>query len=58
MVVRPGDHAGLASALRRWLTEPGLREDLRAAARTRRSELTGWSVTAGLVADVVRRAAA
>ncbi|WP_439939115.1 glycosyltransferase family 4 protein [Nocardia sp. N13] len=55
LLVAPG---GLAPALRRWLTDASLRDDLRAAARERRTELTGWSVTAGLVADVVRRAAA
>jgi glycosyltransferase involved in cell wall biosynthesis len=55
LLVPPG---GLAPALRRWLTDAALRDDLRAAAGERRAQLTGWSVTAGLVADVVRRAAA
>jgi glycosyltransferase involved in cell wall biosynthesis len=54
----PPDPGALAAALRRWLSEPALRDDLRALARRRGAELTGWSVTAGLVADVVRRAAA
>jgi glycosyltransferase involved in cell wall biosynthesis len=58
VLVLPEGPAALASALGRWLTEPALREDLRARARRRRAQLTGWSVTAGLVADVVRRAAA
>jgi glycosyltransferase involved in cell wall biosynthesis len=58
MLVRPGDHAALAAALRLWLGDRDVRERLRRAALERRTQLTGWSVTAGLVADVVRRAAA
>jgi glycosyltransferase involved in cell wall biosynthesis len=58
LVVRPGDPADLAAALRVWLTDADLRDRLRAAALGRRSLLEGWSVTAGLVADVVREVAA
>ena len=58
LLVRPGDVAGLAAAVRRWLSDAGLRADLRAAALERRSGLAGWSVTAELVGSVVREAAA
>ena len=58
LLVGPGDVAGLAAALRRWLSDAGLRADLRAAALERRSGLAGWSVTAQLVGSVVREAAA
>jgi glycosyltransferase involved in cell wall biosynthesis len=44
-VVPPADPAPLADVLRRWLTEPGWRHDLRAAARERGSALTGWQRT-------------
>jgi glycosyltransferase involved in cell wall biosynthesis len=36
----------LADAVRRWLTDPQQRADLRRFARVRRTELTGWAVTA------------
>ncbi len=50
----PGDDAGeLAVALRRWLTEPDLRDRLRASARLRREMLTGWDETARGVAAVL-----
>lgn len=58
LVVRPGDPADLASALRAWLTDPDLRDGLRAAALQRRSVLEGWSVTAGRVAEALRTVAA
>jgi glycosyltransferase involved in cell wall biosynthesis len=58
LLVRGGDRAGLAAALRSWLTDPALRRDLRAASLERRSQLGDWSVTADLVADVVRQVAA
>jgi glycosyltransferase involved in cell wall biosynthesis len=58
ILVRPDDPAALAAVLRRWLTDPALRETLRAVARERRRDLASWSVTAGLVADVVRGVAA
>ncbi len=50
--------AALRAALRRWLCDAPLREDLRAAARVRRRALAGWSLTAALVADVVGDVAA
>lgn len=43
LLVPPGDAAALERALRDWLTDPGLRETLRGAARRRREELDGWS---------------
>ena len=43
----------LATALRRWLTQPSLRDQLRAAARVRRSELPDWSTTARALAGVL-----
>ncbi len=54
LLVRPGDPAALAAGLRRWLTDPSLRDDLRAAALERRSHLEGWSVTAQRVAGVLQ----
>ncbi|MEV7551353.1 glycosyltransferase family 4 protein [Amycolatopsis sp. NPDC089917] len=50
----PGeDVSALAKALRRWLTEPDLRDRLRASARLRRETLTGWDETARGVAAVL-----
>jgi glycosyltransferase involved in cell wall biosynthesis len=58
LLVGAGDPAALAAALRRWLTDAGLREDLRAAARERRGRLEGWPVTADRVAGVMAGVAA
>ncbi len=55
LLVPPGDPAALAAGLRRWLTEPGLRDDLRAAARARRNALTGWEVTTRCLSQVLDR---
>jgi glycosyltransferase involved in cell wall biosynthesis len=49
VLVPPGDAEALADALRTWLTSAAHRESLRAAARARRAELTGWDRTADLV---------
>lgn len=50
----PGEDVNaLAAALRRWLTEPELRDRLRASARLRRETLTGWDMTARGVAAVL-----
>ena len=46
LLVPPDDPVALATALRRWLTEPGLRARLRAAARARRTTLSRWDATA------------
>ncbi|BCB91210.1 glycosyltransferase family 4 protein [Phytohabitans suffuscus] len=45
MLVPPGDPAALADTLRRWLTQPETRVNLRAAATARRSTLDGWDAT-------------
>ncbi len=55
ILVPPGDPAALARAIRRWLTEPELRQHLRVAAHQRRATLTDWQVTAGATADALRR---
>jgi glycosyltransferase involved in cell wall biosynthesis len=57
LLVPPGDPAALAGALRRWLGDAGLRHRLRHSARGRRTVLTGWSVTAEVVAGVLTGAA-
>jgi glycosyltransferase involved in cell wall biosynthesis len=50
----PGDDpAALASALRSWLTDPGLRARLRATALERRRTLLDWSTTSAVLADVL-----
>lgn len=53
LLVPAGDAAALACALRRWLTEQRLRDDLRARALARRASLRTWSSTAAIVADSV-----
>ncbi|MGW4466692.1 glycosyltransferase family 4 protein [Micromonospora sp. NPDC004704] len=53
MLVPPDDPAALAAALRRWLDDAGLRDQLRRSARGRRGTLTGWAVTSALVANVL-----
>ena len=58
LLVPPGDPQALTVALRRWLTDPGLRADLRAAAQERRRTLSGWATTADRVARVLRAVAA
>ena len=45
LLVPPGDSSALATALRRWLTDPGERERLRKAAEARRLDLSGWDHT-------------
>jgi len=52
-LVPPGDPAALAVALRAWLTDPRLRDRLRAAARDRRATLAGWEVTSRAVSGVL-----
>lgn len=53
VLVPPDDPDRLATALRRWLTEPAERDRLRAAAARRRTELSPWSATAQRIAEVV-----
>jgi glycosyltransferase involved in cell wall biosynthesis len=57
ILVRPGDPGALTAALRWWLTDRGLREELRARAVERRGRLTGWSVVAARLAGVVEEVA-
>ncbi|MDI1462223.1 glycosyltransferase family 4 protein [Catellatospora sp. KI3] len=53
LLVPPADPAALAAALRRWLTEPDLRADLRRAALARRGTLTGWDRTTAALGGVL-----
>jgi glycosyltransferase involved in cell wall biosynthesis len=57
LVVPPGDPPALAAAMRRWLTEPQLRDELRHRAVQRRDGLAGWGVTARELAAVLSRLA-
>lgn len=56
-LVPPGDSGALAAALRSWLADAGIRQELRGLARDRRGALEPWSATAGRLADVLRSAA-
>ena len=56
LLVPAGDHRALAAALRRWLQDAELRDQLRKAALERRGELTSWPVAAAKVAGVLRGA--
>ncbi|OLF17160.1 glycosyltransferase family 4 protein [Actinophytocola xanthii] len=53
ILVPPEDPHALAEALRRWLTEPWLRDRLRAAADKR--ELDGWETAAARLSAVLER---
>jgi glycosyltransferase involved in cell wall biosynthesis len=53
-LVAPGDAAGLAAALRSWLTDPALRSRLRTAAAERRTTLPTWGRTLDVVEAAVR----
>ncbi|MDT0330123.1 glycosyltransferase family 4 protein [Nocardiopsis lambiniae] len=53
LLVPPQDPEALATGLRRWLTEPDLRDRLRSSARLRRTDLTGWAEVARGVAAVL-----
>ena len=55
LLVPPDDPAALAAALRRWLTEPGLRRHLRDAARARRVTLGGWDTTTRALISVLEQ---
>ena len=58
ILVPPGDAASLAGALRRWLSDAGVRADLRRSARERRGTLTDWSETAERLSGVLHEVAA
>lgn len=53
LAVPPGDTPALARALRRWLTDAGLRGDLRHAAFSRRAELSTWDESTRDMAEVL-----
>jgi glycosyltransferase involved in cell wall biosynthesis len=53
VVVRAGDVPAWAVAVRAWLTDAVLREQLSARAVLRRDTLRGWSATARRVSDVL-----
>jgi glycosyltransferase involved in cell wall biosynthesis len=52
-LIAPDDPGALARALRSWLTDAGLRENWRSAARARRDTLLGWDDTTRRVSDVL-----
>lgn len=54
LLVPPGDPHALAAALRRWLSEPALRQSLSASARLRRTALPRWEETTGRLSEVLR----
>ena len=56
LLVPADDAAALAAALRDWLSDADLRRRLRAAARSRRSMLSGWSDTAATLSRVLAEA--
>jgi len=55
VLVEPGHPGPLAAALRRWLTDPGMRAASRAAAIERGQRLPGWERTVDVVDSVLRR---
>jgi glycosyltransferase involved in cell wall biosynthesis len=55
LLVAPDDPAAFAAELRRWLTEPGTRQRLRASAHARRAGLHDWPTTARILAGVLER---
>jgi glycosyltransferase involved in cell wall biosynthesis len=55
LLIPPEDPAALAGALRAWLTDPALRDRLRAAARGRRDTLPTWTATARRLSEVLDR---
>ncbi|WP_078843608.1 glycosyltransferase family 4 protein [Streptomyces albus] len=52
-LVPPDEPAVLTAALRRWLSEPDVRDRWRRAARRRRTALAGWETTARRLAAVL-----
>jgi glycosyltransferase involved in cell wall biosynthesis len=58
LLVAPGDVEALAEALRRWLTDPALRDRLRTAALDRRRTLPTWAAAAAAVERALEMVAA
>ena len=58
LLVPAGDPAALAAALRWWLSDAGLRQRLRRAARQRRGTLPGWAATSLQISRVLGGVAA
>jgi len=52
-LIPPGDPAALAAALGDWLGDESRRRRLRAAARQRRSALSGWEQTTREIANAL-----
>jgi glycosyltransferase involved in cell wall biosynthesis len=57
LLVPPGDTSALVTALRSWLVDDRLREQLRRTALERRAGLAGWSDTISTVAGALAGAA-
>ena len=55
LLVEPDDVATLRAALQRMLTEPGLREKLRAGTRAARAALPTWPQSAEVVSEGLRK---
>jgi hypothetical protein len=53
VLVPGGDVPAITAAVRSWLLDPGLRDQLRAAARDRRRTLPTWRDTAKRIADAL-----
>ena len=53
LLVPSGDAGAFAAALSDWLSDAGLRDQLRRAARDRRDALTDWSTTARRVSTIL-----
>jgi glycosyltransferase involved in cell wall biosynthesis len=53
LLVAPDDADALARAICAWLTDDGLRRDLRLAARNRRTVLPGWATTIAGIANAL-----
>jgi glycosyltransferase involved in cell wall biosynthesis len=58
VLMPPGDADALGTALRRWLVDPMMREQLRAAALERRTTLPRWDATADRIAGALSQVAA
>ncbi|MFD1084294.1 glycosyltransferase family 4 protein [Micromonospora andamanensis] len=58
LLVPPDDPTALATALRRWLDDVALREQLRHAAALRRDTLTDWNGTVAQITTALKEASA